>query len=290
MDHKYIDELDIVDRYLMGKLPVDESARFEEHFVDCSDCTDRLETTKAFVEGLRLVASERAPEARINIPKGRFWYLRSRKAFALAAGVLSLVVLASAVLVFNQIRRSRAEADQARSVSAQWERRYEEEHQAASSVDAKHQETERELTRQLNQLQAEIEKQERTGIAHQYDGSKQPQINPLIFDLVSARGGESSSASTNELIIPRSPTSFSITVALEEEGSYKDYRMTILGDHGQLIWKGSGFKPNRYNALSAGFNSTLFRDGDYLLTVEGVAGDGNASVLGKYSFRVVKTP
>lgn len=291
MDHKYIDELDLVDRYLMGRLPVDESARFEEHFVDCSRCVDRLEATKNLMQGLRFVATHQPVEEQAHSTRGLHWYSRhvvSRKWFAMAGGFLLLVSLAGLV-VSNRIRLSRIEAEQAKSVSAQWERRYEEERESASQVDAKHQETERELTRQLNKLQAELEKQERTGIAHQYDGSKQPQINPLIFQLVSARGS-GSSASINELAIPSSPTSLLISLTLEGEGGYKDYRMTIRGDHGQSIWKRRGFKPNQYDSLAAGFNSTFFRDGDYLLTVEGVAGDGSTSVVGKYSFRVVKTP
>jgi hypothetical protein len=271
----------------MGRLPVDESARFEEHFVDCLECTDRLETTKAFVEGLRLVASERAPEAHTNIPKGRFWYLRdtvSRKSFALAAGVLSLVVLASAVLVFNQIRRSRAEADQARSSSTQWERRYEEERQLSAAASKEHQDSEHELTEQIAQLRAELVNERKPG------SHDNVQVNPPILVLSSTRGSEPLSGSINELTLPHSSASFFISFALEGETGYRDYLMTILGSQNQLIWKGRGIKPNPYNLISVLFNSTLFRPGDYLLTVDGVAGDGSTSVVGKYSFRVVKTP
>jgi hypothetical protein len=289
MDHKYIDELELVDRYLMGRLPVDESARFEEHFVDCSRCVDRLEATKDLIQGLRLVATHQPAEGQGYSSRGLHWYSRhvvSRKWFALAGGFLLLVSLAG-MGVSNRIRLSRIEADQAKSVSAQWERRYEEERQAASLVDGKHEETEHELASQLNQLHAELENERK--IAQQYEGSKQPQINLPIFGLKSARGSQSSADTINELTIPRSPASFVISLALEGDGGYKDYRVTILRDHGQLIWKGRGFKPDRYNSLSVGFNSTFFRDGNYLLTVEGVAGDGNASVVGKYSFRVLKT-
>lgn len=286
MDHKYIDELDIVDRYLMGRLPVDESARFEEHFVDCLECTDRLETTKAFVEGLRLVVSERAPEARTNIPKGRFRYLRdtvSRKSFALAAGVLSLVVLASAVLVFSQIRRSRAEADQARSSSTQWERRYEEERQSAAIAESGHQESARELTEQVAQLRAELENKSK-------QDSAMAEVNFPIFVPTSTRGSEPSSGSANELSLPRSSGRFALSVALEGDRGYKTYRMTIMRSQNQVIWRGLSFTPNSYNSLSVSLSSNLFRPGDYLLTVDGVARDGSTSVVGEYSFRVRKAP
>jgi len=60
MDHKYIDEFDIVERYLARSLADGETAEFEEHFIECLECVGRLEATKAFVDGLRHVASERA--------------------------------------------------------------------------------------------------------------------------------------------------------------------------------------------------------------------------------------
>jgi len=282
MDHKYINEFDLVERYLMGRLAAEETAQFEEHFVDCLQCVDRLNTTKALIEGLRLVASERVAEPSTHKPGG-FWFF-SRKSLALAAGVLSLVALAGAVLVINQSRRARVEADQAKSASAQWERRYEEERQSSAIAEGEHRESERELTEQVAQLRTELE-----------NGSKQEsntsaQVNLPILVLSSTRGSEPSSGSTNEVTLARSSGSFVITLTLEGERTYQDYLMTILDSRNQIIWKGRGIKPNRYSSVSVGFNSSLFRSGDYLLTVEGVAGDGSTSVLGKYSFRVRKTP
>ena len=282
MDHKYIDEFDLVERYLRGRLAAEETAQFEEHFVDCVQCVDRLKTTKALIEGLRLVASERVPEPGKHKPGG-FWFF-SRKSLAVAAGVLLLVALASAVVVFNQIRRARVEADQAKSASAQWERRYEEERQSSAIAEGEHRESERELTEQVAQLRTELENLRKP------ESNTEPQVNLPILVLSSTRGSEPSSGSTNEVTLPRSSGSFVITLTLEGERTYQDYLMTILDSRNQIIWKGRGIKPNRYNSVSVGFNSTLFRSGDYLLTVEGVGGDGSTSVLGKYSFRVRKTP
>ena len=282
MDHKYIDEFDLVERYLMGRLAAEETAQFEEHFVDCLQCVDRLKTTKALIEGLRLVASDRVPEASTHKPGG-FWY-SSRKSLALAAGVLLLVALAGAVLVINQSRRARMEADQAKGASAQWERRYEEERQSSAIAEEEHRESERQLTEQVAQLRAELENEGKQ------ESNTRPQVNLPILVLTSTRGSEPSSGSTNEVTLPRSSGSFVITLTLEGERTYQDYLMTILGSRNQVIWKGRGVRPNRHNAVSVGFNSTLFRSGDYQRTVEGVAGDGSTSVLGKYSFRVRKTP
>ena len=296
MDHKYINEFDLVERYLMGRLAAEETAEFEAHFVDCLECVGQLKTTKALMDGLRIVASEQAPEPRGSEPSGLSWSLRhsgSSKSLALAAGVLLLVALVGAVVVSNQIRRSRVEADQARSASAEWERRYEEERQSSSLGEMRHEDSERDLKTQLAQLRAELENEHKHNTEETADDQgalKKPQINFAIFVLKSTRGSEPAAGALNELVVPRSPANFVISVALEGEGGHKAYRMTILDDHNRLIWKGGGLKPDPHNSLSVEFNSTFFRDGDYLLTVEGVAGDGSTSSVGKYSFRVLKNP
>jgi hypothetical protein len=293
MDHKYINEFDLVERYLMSKLAAEETAEFEAHFVDCLECVGRLKTTKALMDGLRIVASEQAPQPRSYEPRGLSWSLRplsSRKSWALAAGVLLLVALVAAV-VSNQIRQARVEADQARITSAEWERRYEEQRQSSSLTEKTHQDSERDLTAELARLRAELEnerKQKPEEITDGRHGLKEPQINISPFLLTSTR--RSDPTSVTEIIVPRSPTDFLILVSLEGEKDHRAYRMTILDDRKRLIWKRNGFKRDRYDSLSAEFNSTFFRQGDYSLTVDGVAGNGRTSVVGTYSFRVVKTP
>lgn len=285
MDHKYIDEFDIVERYLSRRLLEGEAAEFEEHFVDCLDCVGRLETTKAFADGLRRVASDRKAAApdKSTANFGNEPGTTSRKAFAAAAGVLSLIIIAVAILAFTQVRRYRAESDQARSASTEWERRYEEERQVSAAAEKQRQESESELTEQVAQLKLDLENERKTGLHDDV------QVNLPIFTLSSTRGGDPASGSANELAIPPSASTFVITFPVEGERGYRDYTMIIVDGQKKLIWKGS-VKVNRDNAISMGFKSTRFHPGDYLLTLDGVARDGTINVVGKYSFRVRKTP
>ncbi len=48
MDHKYIEEQRVADRYLDRTLPVPERSAFEKHFVDCPECLDRLALAEIF--------------------------------------------------------------------------------------------------------------------------------------------------------------------------------------------------------------------------------------------------
>lgn len=293
MEHKYIDEFDLVERFLTGRLAAEESAEFAEHFVACAECLDRLETTKAFIEGLRTIVSDQVTEPHRYHSRGllrRLAIAMPRKPFAVAASIVVLVALLGLIIYF-QLNRSRIEAYQAKSAAAQWQNRYEEEHQSSSLADKKHQESERELSGQVAQLRGQLEderKQKLTDLGTEHRGPIRPEINPGILVLNSVRGRAPSPDSTNELTLPRSAESFMISLRLEGEGGYKDYRMTIFDDHSHLVWKHSGLKPNNRNSLWVRFPSSLFRRSDYLLTVEGVAADGQMSVVGEYSFRVLR--
>ncbi len=48
MDHRYIDEHALADRYLDRDLSPQESGEFEAHLVDCQECRDRLLLAEMF--------------------------------------------------------------------------------------------------------------------------------------------------------------------------------------------------------------------------------------------------
>ena len=60
MDHDYIAEHSLIERYHQGSLPPEEEARFEAHFVGCPQCTEELELARGFRLGIRTVAAEEA--------------------------------------------------------------------------------------------------------------------------------------------------------------------------------------------------------------------------------------
>src|SRR5579863_5803121 len=48
MNHRYIDEFSVAERYVENALPPEERVAFEEHLVDCQECTDRLLLAEMF--------------------------------------------------------------------------------------------------------------------------------------------------------------------------------------------------------------------------------------------------
>jgi len=48
MDHAYIDAYSVAERYLDHSLSLEELGAFEQHIVDCQECTDRLLLAEMF--------------------------------------------------------------------------------------------------------------------------------------------------------------------------------------------------------------------------------------------------
>jgi hypothetical protein len=88
MDHDEAVRLQAAEKYLLGQLPKEEHAAYEEHYFDCSVCAEEIKATAAFMESARQVVCEKAPEVvdakRLAPakPKGDGWFAWLKPAFA----------------------------------------------------------------------------------------------------------------------------------------------------------------------------------------------------------------
>ena len=108
MDHHEIEEHSIAVRYLLDLLPVEERIRFEEHYLDCEACLDRLDVVEDCCQALQKVAAEKVAPSSARAPAGllgRLAELRPRWQAALILGTVLLLILSS--LLVLQIRRVR---------------------------------------------------------------------------------------------------------------------------------------------------------------------------------------
>lgn len=88
MDHNEAVRLQAAEKYLLGELPKEQHAAFEEHFFDCSACAEEMKATIAFMESARQVVREDARQAIEEKkfapvpPKNGGWFAWLRPAFA----------------------------------------------------------------------------------------------------------------------------------------------------------------------------------------------------------------
>jgi hypothetical protein len=96
MDHNEAVRLQAVEKYLLGKLPKEQHAEYEEHYFDCSACAEEIKATVAFMESARQVVSEEALEPRgVRAPApavpGFFSWLRPAFAVPVFAALLLFI-------------------------------------------------------------------------------------------------------------------------------------------------------------------------------------------------------
>jgi len=58
MDHSYIEEHVVIDRYIAGKLSSMEWVNFEEHFMNCPECRRQLDAAEEFDRAFKRAASQ----------------------------------------------------------------------------------------------------------------------------------------------------------------------------------------------------------------------------------------
>lgn len=252
MDHAYIEEHGLIDLYHRGQLPPEEEAGFEEHFVGCYDCQERLLMARGFQRGLKVAVAEDVAKA------GLLAWLVRRRWIALAA-----LILAAVLPVLGYLAGSRGVTPV--DTEANWRQLFEKERQSADGLRQRLEESERQRL-----AQAEVT-----------PAPPSPLVNTPVFLLTAVRGEDEAPSVKVE------SGYFSLAVDAGDDPRFDSYRVTIADPQGKRVFREAGLKPNALEALLLTFPADFFKPGEHRLTLEGVKPGGGAVELGGYSFRIV---
>jgi hypothetical protein len=252
MNHAYIEEHGLIDLYHRGQLPPEDEAGFEEHFVGCPDCQERLQMARGFQRGLKKVVAEDVAKA------GLLTWLLRRRWMALAA-----LVVAAALPVLGYLAGSRDVKPI--DTEANWRQLFEKEQRSTDDLRQRLEESERQRLAQVAETPA----------------PPSPLVNTPVFLLTAVRGeGETPSVKVKDGY-------FSLAVDAGDDPRFESYRVTITDAKGKRVFREAGLKPNALEALLLTFPAGFFKPGEYRLALEGVKPDGGAAELSGYSFRIV---
>ena len=233
MNHPEIEERQVVEHYVAGKLSADDEARFEEHFLLCPTCVQAIRDAERLHRGLRTVAAEDAVARRtaaVGAMAAVAALLRSRSGALLATALVAAVLLPTTLLLGARQRAARlgGELDSARH----------------------------ELSGTRQELAA----------AHQdLEGERRPRINTPILTLDPTRDGEQPLQQ-----ISLDPAGEWIVLAVElGEGLDETYTATLGSADGTVIWQSPGLVPSYRGTLSLSLHSSLLPPGHYTLSLEG---------------------
>jgi hypothetical protein len=277
MDHAYIADNGLVERYRQGTLPPDEEARFEEHFLGCPECTEQLELARGFRSGLKTMVAEDVARAAVTqavVQAGLFaWLARRGRAAQWGMAVALLVLVVLGVL---PVLRLRKESTSLRQALAALHERGNAQQQAAADLQkslAASEARRRDLEAKLAQAKPpEAPKGVAASVAN------------LSVALLTAVRGPGEPAATIDL----GKTGDLVALAVDPGAGagFATYRVTLT-QAGATVFKQSGLKPNALETVMVTFPTAFFTPGEYRLRLEGVKPDGTAAEIGGYPFRVV---
>ena len=285
MDHRRIDEQNVAELYVTGRLSPEDEEAFESHLLECSECRESVGWADDLRTSIRAVAAEDAARAGLQLG---FLAWVSRRTRTARAGLLMAALLAVAALpAWLQADRSRLahELEEARSEAQATERPAPAPlappaEPAAPTAPETAANPDLEKLAEENRRLAEQLRESREQIAL----AEEPQINTPIFSLGTTRGD--SDAQPIEL----GPSPERLPILLELPSVDHDiYRVTLLDDKNRTVWKADGLKALASDTLSILFPSELLKAGtSYRFRVEGIEPGGRAVELGEFPFQAVK--
>jgi len=292
MDHPFIEEHNIPYLYLLGKLPAEEQEHFEEHFIVCPECLNRLETAESFIDSLKTIATEDILRPQAYVQAGILAWLaqlsRKRQAMLLSIMILLLLALPAALFV-AEMKRVRGELAQARLAYVDRQRQFEEKRQTVQKLEKELQETRQKSSEQRQHLKTalEPERQESSRLA---DGANRPgrlHSTATVFSLINTRSADPTQPSPkNEIVISRSSQLIVLSPDFDPDPNIQTYRGAITTDDNRPVWRGDKLQLNLKGTIELGFSARLFRSSDYLFTLEGLTKQGNYIHISKYPFTV----
>jgi hypothetical protein len=285
MDHATIEDQQIVERYLKGKLSPEEAARFEEHYLSCQECLDRLDLAEAMERGFKRAAGQDAAELaavqQVRQLAVVAWLARLGRSRQMAALVMTILVVAilPGLFALRQVRERDRDLTATRAALERERGRPAVGSPSAAEADR--------LRKDLDASRSDLAREQKARAAADQElaTARQPQGNvPILF--LDAERGAAAGEPTHRLRLPRSPGW--IVLALEIDPPHQPaYRVVLRGAGGMEIWHGDDLRPDERDALSLTLPSSLLTPGDSTVTVEGLAPGRKPVAAGRFVFRVL---
>jgi hypothetical protein len=291
MDHTYIDEHLIAERYLQGKLSPEEAAVFQEHSLSCAECLDRLETAETLQEGLRRIAAQEVATAAVRTG------LLARAVRSRFTPWVTTFLLVAALLPAGLLwrRADRLEGELAALRASPRPERTEPPRPApASAPDTTALD---DLRRQLDgeRQNAARERAERERLARELREARSaidlPVINLPVVPLSPERSGEEGAAPTHRIVLSPETGGIVLSLELADGEAPRDaagYRATLRGPRGAALWQAEGLVPDATGTLHLSLPASLLPAGDLAIEIDRPRGRDAAFPVARFPFRIVQ--
>lgn len=287
MNHADIEEHQIAERYVRGKLTPEETALFEEHYLSCQECLDRLDLAESMDRGFKRAAGQDAAEIAAMQTVRQLavvaWLARLGRSRQMAALVMAVFVVAilPGLFVMRQVRERDRELTATRKALEQERGRSAAGSQAATEAES--------LRKELDASQRGFAQEHEARVAadQELKNVRQPQGNvPLLF--LDAQRGSATDKPTYLLSLPQPPGWIVLSPVINPHPQ-KAYRLVLRTAGGREVWRGNDMqlKFDDQGSFTLSLHSSMLAPGDYTLTAEGLVPGGKPVAAGRFVFRVL---
>jgi hypothetical protein len=284
-------EDELVDEYVCGKLSDEERRKFEHYFLSSLEGVEQVRLAndlRIYALKTRTSESKQAGAERVEPTVKRYWlldYLRSKVSvnrYALAVSILLILLIGSWLIV--NLRQLQNQVAQLHEQSPQPIAREQELREQLAEQKARN----AQLAEELKREQAQKAKLEQDLIAlkgPQNDSKGQSALAIILLTPGRVRGASNGS----NLVIRPTVERVQFQLILRTS-SYDGFKVSLkTGD--KVIWTSGSLKAQllgKRKVVQVTLPADLLSNGDFLLDLQGTAGDGNYEEVSNYYFRVIK--
>ncbi|MCP3963061.1 MAG: hypothetical protein GY719_34920 [bacterium] len=260
MNHQELENDLVIDRYLTGRLPPEQEARFEQHYLGCGQCLDQLEAAEGLRRGLHRAVAQDIVEIAVAQRVGWLSRLARSPGASIVAVAAIIAVAGLPVWLFYRNSELGEDLDRARSTIAE----------QTSQAESRERELarEREAGQELEELLAQ-------------------QSGVPTFSLKRFRGsllGDPEPAQT--IILSRVERTLMLSLDLEPQAPGY-YRIRLFDSSDREILRLDRLEVNPQGELVFSLVSTQLDAGDYVARVESATPGADPVPVARFSFRVV---
>lgn len=131
----------------------------------------------------------------------------------------------------------------------------------------------------------ESERGDRPRLPNEAKNVTPPQVVVPVFALSVMRSSDPDlTQPVNRIKLSPASKLIILLLELEPDPGLRSYRAAISTADGRNIWRESNLRAISNDALALSFNSSLFKPGNYLLTVEGLTTQNSYVLISQYTF------
>jgi Putative zinc-finger len=246
MMHPYIEDQEIIERYVRNELAPEERQAFEEHFFGCEECFEKLQITERFIAGLDDAGNRgllnSAPSA--SAAPAHTWGSWMFPAFAASSCVAVALAVVTGWTLFFQMPQ---------------------------------------LRRQLNQASTDVSAQREAiaALQRQVSATTEAETNVPLVMLQATRDAQ---APANEAVLPAGAAHLVLWVEVPAKNIRKFQLKVETEDHRPVITL-DHLERNSYGALAASLPAAQLQPGEFRIMLSAEE-PSPASLLAEYKLRI----